>query len=81
MKKLSKLKLEKIKLNELSDNELSNIQGGYEQVAPSITVIGTVIVFSAGASCVHCSPTVQSCLTCKPGHQDSCGLCTTNYAC
>jgi hypothetical protein len=80
------LKLEKITLNELTPNEQRDIQGGLVQAVAaddnSITVTIPITI-----SLVFCTTTVTAvtklspCLTADPGHQDSCGLCSTKYAC
>lgn len=84
---MKKLHLDKIKLSEMNSDEQQNLQGGGglepepPGSAPSITVVGTVIVISASASCVHCNPTVRNCFSNNPGTADSCGLCNTHYMC
>lgn len=74
---MKKLKLSKIKLSEMSLEEQSHIYGGYD--GTTITVTATVAIVET----MHTFPGCFSdgCLTRTPGHQDSCGLCTTNYAC
>ena len=80
---MSKLKIDKIKLQDLSKEEQKEINGG-EQISTISITIGTVsVAVKTIADATH-GITCHSrcdCLTAKPGHQDSCGLCTTNYHC
>lgn len=81
---MSKIKIDKIKLQDLSKDEQRKINGGeanQEQgtitVSVTIVAIKTIAEATKGVTCYS----KCECLTANPGHQDSCGLCTTNYHC
>jgi hypothetical protein len=75
---MSKLKIDKIKLQDLSKEEQKEIKGG-APITVTITIGVVSKVITDGSS--GCE-TRQTCyLTCNPGWQDSCGLCTTKYHC
>jgi len=85
---MDKLKINKIKLLDLSKDAQNKIVGG-QQVAPvpiSVTVVSVIavpVVLTVIADATY-GVTCYSkcdCLTANPGHQDSCGLCTTQYHC
>ena len=80
---MKKLKLEKLKLNDLSAGDQKNVLGGNVQPASWVTTVTTISIASYLVnSCIECTDTLQNgCFTQEPGHQDSCGLCTTNYRC
>lgn len=79
---MSKLKLDKIKLQDLSKEEKRNIVGGEEEAGIGPSALTRILIKTVIKTTI---PTNMECqtqnLTCTPGHQDSCGLCTTNYAC
>ena len=84
---MSKLKIDKIKLQDLSADEERKIIGGEENQNDGIftkivshIVIETIVKTSTNSITTCPNPYTLN-LTCDPGHQDSCGLCTTNYAC
>ena len=71
---MKKLKLDKINLSDMNLDEMNKVNGG--TAVTWKTVCGSLIRWS----CI-CYTNACSNLTCRPGTQDSCGLCTTNYAC
>lgn len=81
---MKKLKLDKINLSEMELDSMKSVYGGANQQTASITVTTVTVpitIVSAVASCIDCVATLQTCITCKPGNQDSCGLCTTENRC
>lgn len=84
---MKKLKLDKINLSEMKLDEMNSVNGGgnvdanQELFLTWKTVCGSLIRYT----CAFCQPTrTNACsknLSCRPGEQDSCGLCTTRYAC
>lgn len=76
---MKKLTIKKIKLAELSLESQRQIKGGDtspQSVTITITTTVTARTMNTWPGCF-----TENCLTKKPGTQDSCGLCTTNYAC
>jgi len=74
---MKKLKIDKIKLTDLSKNDQRNIIGG----EAGVWTIGTIITIRPTTIGGTPDCPSQDQLTCKPGHQDSCGLCTTHQHC
>lgn len=75
---MKKLKIDKINLSEMKFNDMDNVNGGFDWRTSIIKqVTKQVIKYTfLGGPCVSCD-----CLSSRPGTQDSCGLCTTNYRC
>jgi hypothetical protein len=70
---MKKLRLEKITLSELSLDEQNNIKGGTH---PTTTTISIASLILCSTIATIASKHDATCLTNKPGTQDSCGLCT-----
>lgn len=82
---MSKIKIDKIKLQDLSKDEQRKINGGEannENGTITVTVVSVVAIKTIAdpTNGVTCYSKCE-CLTANPGHQDSCGLCTTKYRC
>lgn len=75
------MKLNKVTISALSDDVASRIKAGddVKAEAASISTI-TTITFPVTITIIW-RPETEPRLSDNPGTQDSCGLCTTHYAC
>lgn len=76
---MKELKIEKIKLSEMSLEEQRQMEGGEQWVGVITVSVATTTTGRTMDTWPGCN--TQDCLTKNPGTQDSCGLCTTRYAC
>lgn len=78
---MSKLKLNKITISNLDPEESSSVIGGRNDAEASsgilsVTVsIASIISVVFSSKCPYPGPSPDD-MTMKPGHQDSCGLCS-----
>jgi hypothetical protein len=80
---MKKLKLEKINLSEMTLDEMNTVKGGDEDLGFTWKLVCKSLI---KYSCAACKPSYnpKDCslnLSCRPGTQESCGLCNTYYAC
>lgn len=71
---MSKLKLNKITISNLDPEESSSVIGGEASsggICVSLSILSIISVITSS----KCPNPVDD-LTMRPGHQDSCGLCT-----
>lgn len=71
---MSSLKLNKITISNLDPTESAAVVGGRaaESSLPCVS-IGVSLFFTITTGRCGCTPDD---MTCRPGHQDTCGLCT-----
>jgi NO-binding membrane sensor protein with MHYT domain len=63
--------------NMAGGNNMAVGEQSWSTITVGIVILNTIATATYGATChSNCN-----CLTANPGTQDSCGLCTTNYAC
>lgn len=89
-KKTKKLQLNKETVAVLNSEKMSRVRGGaamfcgYDAECPEGMMCAEGMCMESGwDTWTIIMPThrTNTCLTCNPGHQDSCGLCTTKYMC
>ena len=78
---MKKMKLNKVTISALSDDVASRIKAGddVKAEAASITTISTITI--PVTITIIWRPETEPRPSDNPGTQDSCGLCTTHYAC